>query len=145
MSEILGIHDEVRAAFLPPPVEVGGIPVAVPCMGHVLLLSSRAPGFESGTMTNDEILSAAVIFSTPGDQLRPLFGWSDDDWGNARLDMACRLPLHLLKPFAEAVGKRVADAMSPAVEAGGGEKKTASGGGSPSPSSPPANTTGPST
>lgn len=143
--ETLGIHDEVRAAFLPPPVEVGGISVAVPCMGHLLLLSKRAPGFEAGNMTHDEILAAAVIFSTPGDKLRPLFSWTDDDWESARLDMSCRLPLHLLRPFSEAVGKRVADAMSPAIEAGGGEKKAVSGGGSPSPSSPPANTTGPST
>ena len=143
--ETLGIHDEVRAAFLPPPVEVGGLAIAVPCMGHLMLLSARAPGFEKGNMTPDEILCAAVIFTTPGEELRPLFGWSDDAWEKARLDMACRLPLHLLKPFADAVGKRVADAMSPAIEAGGGEKKAGSGGGYPSPSSPPTNTAGPST
>ncbi len=143
MSESLGIHDEVRTAFLAPPVSVGGIPVAVPCMGHLLLLSARAPGFEAGNMTPDEILATAVIFSTPGDKLRPLFSWSDADWESARLDMSCRLPLHLLRPFADAVGRRVAAAMSPAIE-GDEQKKTESAGGSPSSSSQPTNTTGPS-
>ena len=141
--ENLGIHDEVRAAFLAPPVTVGDLQVVVPCMGHLLLLSARAPGFESGNMSPGEILSAAVIFTTPGEKLLPLFSWSDEDWQNARTARACRLPLHLLRPFAEAVGRRVADAMSPSIEAGGGEKKAASGGGSPSSSSPPTNTTGP--
>ncbi len=144
MSESLGIHDEVRTAFLAPPVTVGGLPVAVPCMGHLLLLSAKAPGFETGDMGTDEILLAAVIFTTPGEELRPLFDWSDADWEKARLDMACRLPLHLLRPFADAVGKRVSDAMSPAIEGDDGQKKTVSAGGSPSSSSPPTNTTGPS-
>ncbi len=140
--ESLGIHDEVRAAFLPPPIEVGGLQVAVPCMGHLLLLSARAPGFESGNMTPDEILAAAVIFTTPGEELQPLFGWSDADWTKARQDMSCRLPLHLLRPFADAVGRRVSDAMAPAIEADDGQKKTDSAGGSPSSSSPPTNGTG---
>jgi len=143
MSENLGIHDEVRTAFLAPPVTVGDLQVVVPCMGHLLLLSARAPGFESGNMTSDEILSAAVIFTTPGDRLRPLFSWSDDDWRQAREEMSCRLPLHLLRPFADAVGKRIAAAMSPAIE-GDEQKKTESAGGSPSSSSQPTNTTGPS-
>ena len=143
MGENLGIHDEVRAAFLPQPVTVGGLQVAVPCMGHLLLLSERAPGFESGDMKPDEMLAAAVIFTTPGDKLQPLFGWSDEEWKAARIEMSCRLPLHLLRPFADAVGKRVADAMSPAIEAGG-QKKTVSDGGSPSSSSPPTSTDGPS-
>lgn len=139
--ENLGIHDEVRAAFLARPVEVGGLSIAVPCMGHLLLLSKHAPGFEAGGMKSDEILAVAVIFTTPGERLQPLFGWSDEDWRAARQEMACRFPLHLLRPFADAVGRRVADAMSPAIEVGD-EKKTDSGGGSPSPSSPPMNTTG---
>lgn len=141
MSETLGIHDEVRAAFLTPPVEVGGLPIAVPCMGHLLLLSRRAPGFEAGNMTPDEILAAAVIFTTPGERLQPLFSWSEDDWRAAREEMSCRLPLHLLRPFADAVGRRVADAMSPAIDSDD-EKKADSGGGSPSSSSPPTNTPG---
>lgn len=139
--ETLGIHDEVRTAFLAEPVEVGGLTIAVPCMGHLLLLSKRAPGFESGDMPSDEILAAAVIFTTPGERLQPLFAWSEDDWRAARQEMACRLPLHLLRPFADAVGKRVADAMSPAIE-GDDEKKAGSGGGSPSSSSPPTSTAG---
>lgn len=144
MSEILGIHDEVRGAFLAPPVEVGGLRVAVPCMGHLMLLSARAPGFESGKMSHNEILAAAVIFTTPGDKLMPLFSWSDEDWEKARMEMACRMPLELLRPFADAVGRRVAAAMSPAIE-GEDQKKTASDGGSPSSSSQPMNTAGPST
>lgn len=139
--ETLGIHDEVRTAFLPKPVEVGGLSIAVPCMGHLLLLSKRAPGFESGNMAPDEILATAVIFTTPGEKLRPLFSWSEDDWRAAREDMACRLPLHLLRPFAAEVGRRVAEAMAPAIEDDDG-KKAGSGGGSPSSSSPPTNTAG---
>ena len=88
-------------------------------------------------------MSTLVIFTTPGDKLQPLFGWSDAEWKAARIEMSCRLPLHLLRPFADAVGKRVADAMSPAIEAGG-QKKTVSDGGSPSSSSPPTSTDGPS-
>lgn len=141
MGESLGIHDEVRTAFLAPPVEVGGLSIAVPCMGHLLLLSQHAPGFEAGGMKPDEILAVAVIFTTPGERLQPLFSWSEEDWRAAREEMACRLPLHLLRPFADAVGKRVAEAMSPAIESGG-QKKTDLGGGSASSSSPPTNTTG---
>lgn len=141
MGESLGIHDEVRTAFLPKPVEIGGLSIAVPCMGHLVLLSEHVPGFESAEMSPDEILAAAVIFTTPGDKLQALFSWSEDDWRAARREMACRLPLHLLRPFAAAVGKRVTDAMSPAIEVGD-EKKAELGGGSPSSSSPPTSTDG---
>jgi hypothetical protein len=141
MSENLGIHDEVRTAFLPQPVTVGGLQVAVPCMGHLLLLSDRAPGFEAGNTTPEETLAVAVIFTTPGDKLQPLFGWSDDEWKMARTEMACRLPLHLIRPFAAAVARRIDDAMSPAIGAGD-EKKTDSAGGSHLSSSPHMNTAG---
>lgn len=141
--EQLGIHDETRRAFLAQPIDVFGIPIQPPVFAHMLLLSARAPHWEEGRLTQEEILEAAIIFATPGPDAAALFEWPAEEWQRARISMACRLPLAAGQEVLAAIGRQIAGAMAAhiAVE-GTGQKKTDSAGGSPSQNAPPPNMDG---
>lgn len=65
--EVLGIHDEVRAAFRTRTVRVAGVELHAPSMGHVLALSVHAPLILSRSVPCDQVAAAAAVLATAPD------------------------------------------------------------------------------
>lgn len=140
--ENMGIHDEVRNAFLARPIQVGGVSIQPVLAGHMLLLRDRVPEFEAGHLSFEESIDAAAIFSVPKEEVYAMFDWTDQDWLSARRAMACRIDLADVPEVIAAIGRQIDAAFDPALAGSEDQKKTDAAGGSPPSSSPPPSTTG---
>lgn len=114
--EVLGIHDEVRAAFRTRTVRVAGFELHAPSMGHVLALSVHAPLILSRSVPVDQVAAAAAVLAIPPEKLCK---WQDP--------CPALRPLghDALKPVLDAILDLFGEAFECSVPAG--DSTTASG------------------
>lgn len=112
--EILGIHDEVRAAFLPRTARVAGRVLHAPCMGHVLAMSVHAPGILGQSVPAAQVAAAAAILSMSPAEIAA----SGGEVAPAALHAGGRLPAATLRGLLDAILGFFAEAFGCDVRAG---------------------------
>ncbi len=132
MAERLGIHDPTVAAFTQVPIKVGQLSIQPAAMGHIMLLRKVCPGFESDVFSENEMVRALIVFSTPaGPELLALRALTPDQWQEREETFACSLMISDFNAAAQAIRTQIDNALAPIIPTGEeGQKKTGSAGGS---------------